>query len=1288
MSAPNEEQKFETVCPHCGRQYVNVPIKAAGRNLTCKKCARSFEVVLRPSASSGREKTDRKRPRKVHAEPAPTEPDPEDRVDSGAETILLADNESTILKDSGGAAQWARGDVILDLYQVIDLLGQGGMGRVYRVHHRGWGVDLAVKMPTPETLAAIGGVESFEREAETWVNLGLHPHTVSCYYVRRVKEIPCVFAEYVSGGSLHDWIIGPEGGPGPLYEGGPADVLARIMDYAIQFAYGLNYAHVQGLVHQDVKPANVMVASGDRVKVTDFGLARARPGFDPASRDMSLKTDSDRPGVPAGTPAYYSPEQAAGSGLTLRSDLWSWALSLVEMFMGGRSWESGTVAGEVLEEYLETGPDGDRLPEMPRELARFLKRCFNLEPGDRPEGMAEAAGRLAEIYLEITGKKYPRRLPRAGRATADSQNNRAVSLVDLDRTAEAEKLWTAALKTHPNHPESTYNRGLMLWRSARMDDEYLIKSLAESSRSHPENWICHYLAGLVHLERDDHLTALKALSNMPAPDSTRQEVGAARIEAKNRLKGSKRLLVEYPGHQGNINDLCLNLKGNRLVSAGDDGEIIIWNLFKGQPVRTITGHGGPVKCIALSLDSRYILSGGGDFTSPDFSLKLWRTATGQSVKVLGGHLKAVNAVCLDRMGGRAASGSDDRTVKIWHLAAGELLQTFKGHRGPVNAVVFSPDGALVVSAGTDRNIMVWDMISGSLRRTLTGHEGRVLGLSRITDDNLFLSCGADKSVRLWSLEYEKPQKVFKGHRGEVNAVCLSRDGGIGVSAGGDKKIKFWDVKSGRCLRTYAGHRSFVLAAAMSHSGGLIITGGMDSKIKVWRGRGKSVNYAAPFVLSRIFSSEAAVLSGSEYERCLEAAARDLEMGRVVRAAQWIRRARSQPGYARGGEALDMWSRLYLHLPHGGFKDAWEKATLTGHNQEIEAVVLSRDGQLALSGAMDHAVRVWDVTSGQEKTVFTGHEAPVKSVDLSREGKTAVSADSEGVILIWDAGEPGRDPQRLKGHANGVNAVVFHPNGLKVVSGGEDRKIRVWDIKTGGCEMELEGHRSAVNSVAISPDGGRILSGGGDHLGEDCVVKLWDARTGKTLASWDGHQRAVNTVCYSPDGRLGLSGSSDSTIRMWNPVKGEELGVLGEHDGPVNSVAITGDGRYALSGGGDRRLKLWDIRAGRSLRTFEGHNAPVAAVGFSLNGRLAVSGGAGHEVKLWTLNWDLTDPPESGWDKNCLPWLKAGAALLAERKGPAPLEKADLDDLFFILGCAGYGWLDRKKVEEAVKQLKK
>ncbi|MEM7020541.1 MAG: serine/threonine-protein kinase, partial [Pseudomonadota bacterium] len=237
------------------------------------------------------------------------------------------------------STEWKTGQVLLDLYEVNKVLGTGSFGTVYHLYHRGWNSHLAVKSPKANTLQAAGGMDNFEREATTWVNLGLHPHIVNCYYVRRIDSIPRVFMEYVDGGSLDQWIK-----QRTLYQGeDDTAILARMLDVAIQFAWGLHYAHEARIVHQDVKPANVMMTKGGIAKVTDFGLAWARPLKDSQSQSNDTNnTDTFFYNGIGMTLGYASPEQQARKPLTRRTDVWSWAVSILEMFAGERVWSTGS----------------------------------------------------------------------------------------------------------------------------------------------------------------------------------------------------------------------------------------------------------------------------------------------------------------------------------------------------------------------------------------------------------------------------------------------------------------------------------------------------------------------------------------------------------------------------------------------------------------------------------------------------------------------------------------------------------------------------------------------------------------------------------------------------------------------------------------------------------------------------------------------------------------------------------------------------------------------------------
>lgn len=158
---------------------------------------------LRPQEQNVSHPTPPSSPTSLPPTPDPaTSPTEAATVEQHALPVLVPSPSEAV--QAADAVTWHEGDVILDHYEVKRILGEGGMGIVYLMHHRGWNMDLAVKSPRPQIFVNQGGRANFIREAETWVNLPLHPHIVSCYYVRTIQGTPRIFAEYVAGGSLAD----------------------------------------------------------------------------------------------------------------------------------------------------------------------------------------------------------------------------------------------------------------------------------------------------------------------------------------------------------------------------------------------------------------------------------------------------------------------------------------------------------------------------------------------------------------------------------------------------------------------------------------------------------------------------------------------------------------------------------------------------------------------------------------------------------------------------------------------------------------------------------------------------------------------------------------------------------------------------------------------------------------------------------------------------------------------------------------------------------------------------
>jgi predicted Zn finger-like uncharacterized protein len=1208
--------KFKATCPRCSTGY-QIDESLAGKQGRCRKCGNSFVVA---------------------------------RAEQGRETVAAAAPRAD---ETTGI--WRPGDVILNLYEVKQVHEGGGMGLVYRVHHKGWNVDLAVKSPRPEFFRNERDKENFEREAETWVKLGLHPHTVSCYYVRRLDGIPRVFAEYVEGGTLGEAIHS-----GKLYEGGPEPALTRILDIAIQFAWGLKYAHEQGLVHQDVKPANVLLTKDGTAKVTDFGLARARGvgGTAPAT-DGQKSILVSTGGM---TPAYCSPEQAAGDKLTRKTDLWSWAASILEMFTGDVTWPSGTVAGEALEGYLETADAADGMPRMPMELAALLRRCFHREPEERPSDMLEVLPLLLFLYKESAEREYPRPAPRAAAALADSLNNRAVSLLDLGKQDEAAALWQKALEADPHHAEAAFNLGLTDWRAGKINDLALVHKLKEVNATHAGEWLPAYLLAQVHWERGDCQAAIQILESIGGADAQRGEVREALAQARARLGQSRRQLHMLSKEVGLVQAVCFSPDG-RLALLGGSGFLQLWNLADGNRVRTFEGLDSSVAAVCMSRDGRYALSG-----SEDNTLRLWDVGSGQCSRAIKVRVKFARGVGLSADNRHALIAGENEPMQWLEVATGRVVRTF-AKESAASTAALSPDGRIAVIGNTDNVLRLWDIATGEQLRQFVGHNGWIKAAALSADGRFALSGCDDRTARVWDVASGKCLRILVGHTKDVTGVAFTPDARHALTGCEDGTVKLWNTATGSCVRTFEGHAEAVFCAAVSGDGRFGLSGGRDHTARLWS---LPWSETAALMISQVQTGEKAEAAGTKFDLLVKQGEEALERGDDVGAARHLREARSQPGYARKPEVMNLWAKLYGRLPRVSLRAAWQENQFLGHKHAVYALCPSRDGRFLLSaGSDDHSLRYWELATGQCLREIKA-DTSVKSVCFSPDGKLAFSGGLDDHVRVWDLATA-KPLGEFRGHTWRVWGLDCSKDGRFVLSAGGDKTLKLWDVASGKCLRTFEGHTDQIWSACLGPDDRLALSGSGDG-----TVKLWEVATAKCLRTFEGHSgnATVTGVRMSGDGRFALSSSEDHTLKQWDMATGRCLRTFQGHKNHVKCVDLSSDGRYAVSGSDDGEVKLWEIATGECVRTFEGHRDEVHAVFITADGRYlgSAAGKDNHEgeIHVWTLDWELEDRPPADWDEGARPYLKV--FLSRHIKGKPAWNDGDFQGLLGILGRAGFGHL--------------
>ncbi len=237
---------------------------------------------------------------------------------------------------------------------------------------------------------------------------------------------------------------------------------------------------------------------------------------------------------------------------------------------------------------------------------------------------------------------------------------------------------------------------------------------------------------------------------------------------------------------------------------------------------------------------------------------------------------------------------------------------------------------------------------------------------------------------------------------------------------------------------------------------------------------------------------------------------------------------------------------------------------------------------------------------------------ISSLALSPDGKTLLSGGGDRRVRLWDIAS-GKPLALMQGHSERVAGVAFLPDGKTAISCSPDNTLRLWNLADGTELKSIDTNRDA-DRLALLPGGTQVLVGTG------ASIHLWDIEKSELALKFPGgHRLNVWSIVLSADGKRALSGSSDKTLRWWSLPDGKELRVLQGHESVLWSVHLLADGKRALSGSGDKTVKLWDLETGQALRTLSGHKDAVRLVAATPDGKIALSADSTLVARLWDLD---------------------------------------------------------------------